>query len=153
MKKGRPRSKNPMVHTAVLLPHDLLERLKNDASASNKGLSAEIRERLKLTYALGGVRSDPETDDLLAAIKLLADNLAHDLGKKWHHHRYVLKAFKAGVAQFLSRSDIMTEGDENVRPDTKYAGGPQDPPDVVGRTHARLINIGTHRDNEEDVVE
>jgi hypothetical protein len=142
-----------MVHTAIVLPRELLERLRTDAEASHKGLSSEIRERLKLTYALGGVRSDPETDDLLAAIKLLADNLARDLGKKWHQHRYVLKAFTDGVAEFLSRYTIMTEGDENGPPNTPLADEPLDPPGAVGRTHARLITIGTHRDNEEDIVE
>jgi hypothetical protein len=138
-----------MVHTAVVLPGDLLERLRADAKASDKGLSTEIRERLKLTYVLGGERIDPETDDLLAAIALLARNLARDLGKKWHQHPYALAAFKAGVAEFLSRYQL----GEGVRPDTGFSGEPNDPPEVVGRTHARLIAIGTHRDNEEDILE
>lgn len=140
-----------MVHTAVVLPKDLLGRLKKDAAASGKGLSTEIRERLKLTYVLGGERLDPETDDLLAGISLLARNLARDLGEKWHQHPYALAAFKAGVAAFLSRYQL--EDREEMRPDTRFSGEPNDPPEVVGRTHARLIAIGTHRDNEEDVVE
>ena len=93
-KKGRPRLENPMVHTAVVLPEDLLARLKRDAAASGKGLSTEIRERLKLTYVLGGERIDPETDDLLAAIALLTRNLARDLGVKWHEHPYALAALR-----------------------------------------------------------
>src|SRR5450830_1269628 len=137
-----------MVHTAVVLPGDLLERLRADAKASDKGLSTEIRERLKLTYVLGGERIDPETDDLLATIALLARNLARDRGKKWHQHPYALAAFKAGVAEVLSRYQL----GEGGHPDTAFSGDPNDPPEVVGRTHARLIAIGTHRDNEEDVV-
>jgi hypothetical protein len=140
-----------MAFTAVVLPQDLLERLRKDAAASDKGLSTEIRERLKLTYVLGGERIDPETDDLLAAIRLLARNLARDLGEKWHQQPYALAAFKAGVAAFLSRYQL--EDHEGVRPDTRFSGEPNDPPEVVGRTHARLIAIGTHRDNEEDILE
>ena len=61
-KKGRPRSENPMVHTAVVLPRDLLERLRRDAKASDRGLSTEIRQRLQLTYDQEGLPSDPETN-------------------------------------------------------------------------------------------
>jgi hypothetical protein len=150
-KKGRPRLENPMVHTAVVLPLALLEQLRKDAVASHKGLSTEIRERLMQTYVLGGEWSDPDTDDLLAAIKLLARNLARDLGKKWHRHPYVLKAFKAGVMAFLSRYQLKDH--EGNGPDNEFSGEPDDPPEGVGRTHARLIAIGTHRDNEEDIRE
>ena len=80
---------------------------------------------------------DGETSDLVEAIKLLADNLAGDLGKKWHQHAYALKAFRAGVAAFLAQ--YQPQGEEGVRPDTRVVGEPSDPPDVVGRTHARLI--------------
>ena len=55
-----------------------------------------------MTYDQEGLPSDPETTDLVEAIKELADNLAGDLGVKWHQHEYALKAFKAGVAAFLS---------------------------------------------------
>ena len=56
-----------------------------------------------MTYDQEGLPSDPETADLVVTIKRLADNLARDLGAKWHQHRYVLAAFKAGVALFLAR--------------------------------------------------
>lgn len=67
-KKGRPRSENPMAHTAVLLPQDLFGRLRKDAERSGRGLSAEIRQRLQFTDGL-----DPETLDLIEDIKSLAD--------------------------------------------------------------------------------
>ena len=38
------------------------------------------------------------------------------------------------------------KGDETVRPDTQLVG---DPPDVVGRTHARLIGIAGHEEGHE----
>lgn len=126
-----------MVHTAVVLPRDLLERLKRDAEISERGLSTEIRQRLKLTYDLEGLPRDPETVDLIDAIKLLADNLAGDLGKKWHQRRYVLTAFKNGIVWFLEQ--CQPNGDEGTRPDTRVVGDPNDPPEAVGRIHARLI--------------
>lgn len=138
-KSGRPRVENPMVHTAVVLPPELVARLKADADAKNQGLSAEIRQRLQLTYLWQGSPNELETNNLLTAIRKLADVLARGLGTRWYEHSYALAAFKAGVAALLSR--YLPEGDERVRPDSESAGGPDDPPDVVGRTYARLIEI------------
>lgn len=127
-----------MVHTAVVLPNDLLERLRSDAEAADQGVSAEIRRRLELDYAVRDFsRADPATTDLLQSIRLLATNLAGDVGKKWHEHAYSLAAFKAGVAAFLAQ--YKPEGDASVRPDPRVVGEPDDPPEAVGRTHARLI--------------
>jgi hypothetical protein len=130
-KKGRPRSENPMVHTAVVLPADLISQLKADAGASDQGLSAEIRQRLLSTYLSQG----RETNRFLTAVRKLADMLARDLGTEWYEHSYALATFKAGVLALLSR--YVLEGDEKVRPD----GEGDDPPEVVGRTYARLIEI------------
>lgn len=148
-KIGRPRSKDRMVHTAIVLPRNLIERLRRDAEAHGKGLSGEIRERLKLTYDLGGGQDDQETDDLLSAIRQLARNLGRDQGVKWHQHPKALAAFGAGVQALLSRYELQTNSGQSAG----FTGDPNDPPEVVGRTHARLVAIGTHRDNEEDVLE
>jgi hypothetical protein len=151
-KKGRPRSENPMVHTAVVLPRDLLERLRKEAERRDHGLSTEIRERLRVYEQDRDLeilkQRDHETKDLLEAIKLLADNLAGDLGKKWHENPYALAAFKAGVAAFLA--PYQPKGDAIARPDTRVVGEPDDPPDVVGRTHARLISIAMQREGENE---
>jgi hypothetical protein len=144
VKRGRPRSENPMVHTAVVLPADLISKLKADAEADGRGLSAEIRLRLGATYLMQLSRGDPETGNLLHAIKHLSDFLARDLGKRWHQHPYVMAAFKAGVADLLAR--YQPEGDERVPPDAEIIG---DPPDVVGRTHARRIGIAGHEEEDE----
>src|SRR5947209_3588761 len=99
-KKGRPRSENPMVHTAVVLPRDLLEKLRKEAELSDRGVSAEIRHRLQLVTDIEALPSDPVNMDLLNSIRLLADILYEDLGKKWHEHPYAHAAFKAGVSAF-----------------------------------------------------
>ena len=133
-----------MVHTAVVLPRELLEQLRKEAAASGKGLSTEIRHRLQLVDAQKGIDAarDPETQELVRIIENLADNLAGDLGKKWHEHAYALAAFRAGVTAFLAR--YKPEGDASVRPDTRVVGEPDDPPEAVGRTHARLIDYAIH---------
>jgi hypothetical protein len=142
-KTGRPRAKNPMVHTAVVLPPDLVAQLKADGEVNERGLSAEIRDRLRLTYLMQASRGDTPTKNLLAAISKLSDFIARDLGKRWHEDAYAMAAFKAGVADFLARHQ--PEGDESVRPDKRLG---EDPPDVVGRTHARRIGIAGHDEDE-----
>jgi hypothetical protein len=132
-----------MVHTAVVLPTDLIARLKADAQARGVGMSAEIRARLGATYLMQLSRGDAETGKFLYALKHLSDFLAHDLGKRWHEHPYAMAAFKAGVAALLDR--YHPEGDESLRPDTQVVG---DPPDVVGRTHARRIGITDHEEED-----
>lgn len=64
VKRGRPRSENPMVHTAVVLPRALLEQLRKDAEISGRGLSTEIRHKLQLVTDIEGMPSNPATIDL-----------------------------------------------------------------------------------------
>jgi hypothetical protein len=132
-KKGRPRSENPMVHTAVVLPRALLEQLRTDAERSERGLSTEIRQRLQLTYDLEGLPRDSATAELVEFLKNLADNLAGDLGKRWHESRYALAAFTGGLLTFMAQ--YAPEGDAGVRD----IAGHTDSPEAVGRTHARII--------------
>jgi hypothetical protein len=142
-KIGRPRAENPMVHTAVVLPPDLIAQLKADAQANEQGLSAEIRDRLRWIYSIQASPGDAETNNLVSAIRNLSDFVARDLGKRWYEDPYAMAAFRAGVADFLARHQ--PEGDESVRPDTQLVG---DPPDVVGRTHARRIGIAGYDEDE-----
>ena len=143
-KRGRPRSEMAMVHTAVVLPRGLLDDLRRDAAAHNHGVSAEIRTQLEL-YDRARQREasgDVETKTLLNAIKRLSQFLAEDMGTEWHRHPYALAAFRAGVEALLAR--YHPDGDERKRPDTQGAGNPDDPPETVGRTHARRIQIEHH---------
>jgi hypothetical protein len=141
-KTGRPRAKNPMVHTAVVLPAELVGRLKADAEANERGMSAEIRNRLLATYHLQDFPMDRRTADILEAIRKLSEMIARGLNVGWYEHSYALTAFKAGVADLLSRR--LPNGDETVRPDSASTGEAVDAPEVVGRTYARLIEIGEH---------
>jgi hypothetical protein len=135
LKKGRPRSENPMVHTAIALPRDVLEALRSEAKKNGWGVSTEIRARL-LTADLIGASSDRQTTGLLRCIERLADKLARDLNQNWHEHPYALAAFKAGVAAFLAK--YQPEGDASACPNV-VPGEHDDPPEAIGRTHARLV--------------
>jgi hypothetical protein len=121
--------------------------LKSDAKASGHSLSAEIRSMLWLNFFTEPRSEDLETSKLLVAIKQLSQFLARDLGTQWHQHPYALGAFKAGLATLLA--PYRPEGDERVRPGA-MPGDPDDPPDVVGRTHARRIGIAVREGEEDD---
>jgi hypothetical protein len=129
-KKGRPTSENPMVHTAVVLPRELVRRLKKDGEVSGRGLSGEIRQRLQLSHDKEGLPSDPVTSDLLGLIQKLADGVADAMGKKWHEGPNALTAFKVGVAEYLAQ--YHPKGDVSAPP------GGHDDPGPVGRTLAKL---------------
>jgi hypothetical protein len=133
-KAGRPRSEDPMVHTALVLPRDLIERLKEDAQKSNRGLSTEIRQRLQMSYERA---PDPRTRNLVECIKELADSLDRDIGAKWYQHEPTLDAFRAGITALL---DLSKKGETPNDFDPFIGGHPDDqPPQVIGQTHARLI--------------
>ena len=145
-KVGRPPSKEPMVHTAVVLPPDLIAQLKANAEKDGHSMSEEIRLRLRLSCLVPPSRDDLETHHLLGAIRHLSDFLARGLGKRWHQHSYAMAAFKAGVMDFLAR--YQPEGEENKHPSATKSEGASDPADVVGRTHARMIAIVGHETEE-----
>jgi hypothetical protein len=154
-KRGRPRSENPMVHTAVALPRDMLERLKRDAEAAGHGLSTEIRVRL------GTPERDRQTLELLDAIALLAVYVKDDLAKEWHEHAYTFAAFTAGVNALLAY--YQPEGDEKEPPDEIHlqlrrlgysdrweAIENDDSPETIGRTYARLVRLALREDDDFD---
>ena len=57
-KIGRPRSENPMVHTAVVLPAELIARLKADAEA--KGQRLERRDQVSPRGDLISLQGKPQ---------------------------------------------------------------------------------------------
>ena len=131
---GRPRSQNLMMRTQVVLPRPMRDALQLAADGNNRGLSAEIRERLQASYDLE--RVDPRTVQLMQNSQRLAGSLASDLGGQWLETDFGRKALLAGIAVFLQ--EYAPEADR-VR-DKNFTGYPDDAPhDVIGQTHARFI--------------
>ena len=102
-KKGRPPSENPMVHTAVMLPQDLLERLRRDADATDRGVSAEIRRRIQLTYDQEALPT--KTRELLDEI----EQVAVSLEEPWQDNRFAFDVFKAAIIERLARHEPSSE--------------------------------------------
>jgi hypothetical protein len=139
-KSGRSSSSKRMVHTAVVLPPELLERLRQDGEVAGHGLSGEIRLRLQTTYLFDAHKHhDRKTASLLSAIRHLSEMVERNVRKKWHEHAYAHAAFRAGVLDFLTRQK--PPGEANKRPDAALEEPDDDPPEAVGRTLARVIVI------------
>ena len=137
-----------MVHTAVVLPADLIKRLKKAADAAGHGLSAEIRQLLQVADLMR-TSQDPKTTRLLNAIRHLSEKIRRDVGKEWHQHAYAQAAFRAGVLEFLERQ--RPQGEANKRPDASQEQQDDDPPETVGRTLARLFAISDQDVDDEDL--
>jgi hypothetical protein len=125
-----------MVHTAVVLPPDLMEQLKKDSEAAGQGVSTQIRERLRLTY-FGQPSRDPKTANLLDAVRILSEQVERKYRTKWHESTDAHYAFKSGVKDLLDRHAVPA----NDPPHDTSPAGPVDPPDVVGRILASLIDF------------
>jgi hypothetical protein len=134
-KKGRPPSENPMVHTAVVLPRDMLERLKRDVGGSGRGLSTEIRRRLQASFGAEQQPSKPETDLLINLIKKIDQNLSLDAS--WSESALASEVFKWGVIDVIS--ELTTQGSEprpgTIKLQSRY--GSDVKAEIIGRTLAR----------------
>jgi hypothetical protein len=145
-----------MLHTAVVLPREVVQRLKEAGKASGTGLSEQVRLRLQLAelvtqgeeqqellrrlQALADFPrppEDPKTKELLRAIRRISQTLARDLAKQWHENPYVHAAFKAAILDCLKRYGPDEEADPDEPMSTERG-----PPEAVGRTHARMIALG-----------
>lgn len=135
--RGRPRSGDAMVHTAVVLPKHLLERLRRDGGVSDRGLSGEIRRRLLSTYHLEPQR-DPRTAQVVASIVTFAEGLNRYLGEPWHKSEYGKACMAGGM---LARVGPYRGGNRDVP-------GHTDHPEMVGRIMMHQI-----MDAQQEVVE
>src|SRR5260370_379573 len=129
-RKGRPpRDGEAMLRTSLVLPREVLDRLR----ASERGVSEEIRDRL-----VGSLLDDErpaETRMLVAEIVQLAEEVRRDFGTEWHTD---LNAYKALVAAIVDQ--LATKEPKEVSgavPALFGRGDHNDPPEVIGRALAR----------------
>ena len=130
MKKKKESARHPGVHTAVRLPPEVLEKLRQ----SERGVSEEIRDRIARTLAEDEI--DPNTRDLLNRARWLAEFLRSDFGGEWWYGApRAHAAFAAGVAELLAHYKPI----EPPQADPTAVGFSDllDPPDTVGRLRAR----------------
>jgi hypothetical protein len=108
-KQTRRRTKPAMVHTAVVLPPEMIEQLKQ----SERGLSEEIRGRLKQSLDAES-RYDRQTRELAENIMELAALIPRHAKAEWHQHPEAHATLKRMIQVFL---------EARVPPDTSVASG------------------------------
>ena len=129
VKKKKRTSDKAMVHTAVVLPPEMLAALREQGALHGRTMSQEIRERL--AGSLFEETRDEKTRQLAAEIVQLASEVLHDFKTHWHAEPRAHKAFLAAVADQIGSYEP---------PPTPTSGSPDDqsdPPDVIGRALAR----------------
>ena len=129
VKKKKRTSDKAMVHTAVVLPPEMLAALREQGALRGRTMSQEIRERL--AGSLFEETRDAKTKQLEAEIVQLASEVLHDFKTHWHAEPRAHKAFLAAVADQIGSYEP---------PPTPTSGSPDvnvDPPDVIGRALAR----------------
>lgn len=115
------------VHTAVVLPPDLLEHLRR----SDRGVSEEVRRRVALTFEQDAL--DAVTRELCTGLVDIAARLQVDYGKEWHASPDAYRAFVAAVVQRLTQ----------YLPTPRTGVGasdllePNDEPETIGRMRER----------------
>jgi hypothetical protein len=130
VKKKKRTSDKAMVHTAVVLPPEMLAALREQGALHGRAMSQEIRERL--AGSLFEEMRDAKTRQLAAEIVQLASEVLHDFKTHWHAEPRAHKAFLAAVADQIG----------SYEPPPTTSGSPDindlsDPPDVIGRALAR----------------
>jgi hypothetical protein len=111
----KPRSDT--VQTAVRLPRDMLERLRQ----SERGVSEEIRERLARSLDEDGI--DVETRKLMAAIETLSVLVRLQTKHDWHRHPAANRVFRHAITARLAR----------LKPEGEAVFGPDDLPAPTAR--------------------
>jgi hypothetical protein len=130
VKKKRQRSTPAMVHTAVVLPPEMIERLKQ----SDRGLSEEIRNRL--SYTLFVDEFDARTRELGPTVMRLADEVRRHTGQPWHGSRQAFEVLEAALQAYLETLKPTNELSSEVFPD--------DPPTLgraIARNHAHAVAV------------
>jgi hypothetical protein len=130
VEKKKRTSGEAMVHTAVVLPPEMLAELRKQGALHGRTMSQEIRERL--AGSLFEETRDDKTKQLEGEIVQLAAEVLHDFKTHWHAEPRAHKAFLAAVADQIGSYEP---------PPTPASGSPDvndlDPPDVIGRALAR----------------
>jgi hypothetical protein len=128
---------------AFRVPRELHERLKTAAEKNNRGITAEVRERLEASLAPRAVNSDPKTQELLDAIA----NVARTIGsfyKPWHESPYSLAVVRSAVATLLTA--LGPKGEPVFEPEPEDWASilfdTNDPPETVGRALAMMTLTG-----------
>ena len=127
-KRKSTRETKNMIQTALWLPRDMHERLKEDGG--ERGLGDEIRRRLQYALEATQTPSDKITDEAVHQIKDIVRDLSGD--DPWHANRFVYNVLRAAIDVVLSNHQPSGEG----KPETKarlQALYSEETPEAIGR--------------------
>jgi hypothetical protein len=119
-----------MVHTAVVLPADVIERLKR----SERGLSEEIRNRL--VYTLFVDEFDARTRELALAVMRLADDVRGHTGQPWYGGRQPFEVLETALQTYLA-----TLKPVNELPSADFRDDPATLGRAIARNDARRVEV------------
>jgi hypothetical protein len=111
MKKENQES---MVQSAVRLPRDLHERLKN--AGGDRGMGDEIRRRLEASFDAEEVPKNPTTRELINAISFSDEELIRDFGN-WSKDPFAFEVFRTCVNMLLTHYQPKGEPIPTPNPD------------------------------------
>jgi hypothetical protein len=137
-KRKSTRETKNMIQTALWLPREMHEQLKEDGG--ERGLGEEIRRRLQVSFGIEQRPHDQLTDLLLDLIKKIALNLSRD--ESWWASRFAFNVFKLTINELLS--DLLPHIPANdqqtgtiTKLQTRY--GPDVKAETIARTLARAV--------------
>ncbi len=138
-KRKSTRETKNMIQTALWLPRDMHEKLKEDGG--ERGLGDEIRRRLRNSFDDEQLLRDPITDELLGAIKQIEGNF----DEPWHSNRFTYEVFEGAINELLVQHRPSREaqlGTESKLQTMYGADGSEVAAQTIGRTLAHVaINL------------
>lgn len=134
MKKEKStRETKKMVQTAVWLPRDMHEKLKE--AGGERGLGEEIRRRIQNALDAAETPSDQITDEVLDQIKDIARDVSDD--EPWHANRFAFDVLRAAINALLSSHQPSSEAKPETRAHLQAVYG-EEKPETIGLIMARV---------------
>jgi hypothetical protein len=141
MKKRKAiRETKNMIQTALWLPRDMHDQLKQ--AGAERGLGDEIRRRLQLTFTAEQRPADEITNVLLKLIERSARNLSSD--EEWWANRFTSDALRVAINTLLNLVPPAHPKNEppsatKAKFQTRY--GPNATTEIIGQDVARAVLV------------
>ena len=139
-KRKSARETKNMIQTALWLPRDMHEKLKE--AGGERGLGEEIRSRLQVSFGVEQQSGDEPTELLLKLIRQLAKNLSRDVS--WWANRDAADVFKLAISELISELSTIMSGIES-KPETmaklQARYGADANPETIGHILVRAVFV------------
>jgi hypothetical protein len=139
-KRKSTRETKNMIQTALWLPREMHEQLKEDGG--ERGLGDEIRRRLQVSFGVEQRRSDELTELLLDLIKQSAAKLS--LVASWWADRSAFEVIKLVINDLISQLTTNQLGSE-PQPETmtklQSTYGPDATPETIAQKIASTVLV------------